>query len=84
MAECKEPLGREFHIRLTRTSGWTRNVLIHQSGNQSYEETPLGQANLDKALTPRLRAPAKLAVGDEYTFDMLELVEEHRVRGLVT
>ncbi len=37
----------------------------------------LGQSNFDKALTPELRAQAKPAVKDEYTFDFLELAEEH-------
>ncbi len=42
----------------------------------------LGQTNFDKALTPELRARAKLAVRDEYTFDFLELGEEHAEREL--
>ena len=33
-------------------------------------------------MTPELRAPAKLAVKDEYTFDFLELGEEHSEREL--
>jgi hypothetical protein len=48
-------------------------VLIHQVNNQSYEKSLLGQINFDQALTPELRAQAKLAVQDEYTFDFLEL-----------
>jgi predicted nuclease of restriction endonuclease-like (RecB) superfamily len=82
MARCKEPLEREFYIRLTRKFGWSRNVLIHQIENQSYEKTLLGQTNFDKALTPALRAQARLAVKDEYTFDFLELGEEHSERQL--
>ncbi len=27
---CKEPLEREFYIRMTRKFGWSKNVLIHQ------------------------------------------------------
>ena len=53
---------------MTKKFGWTKNVLIHQIENQSYEKTLLGQTNFDKALTPKLRAQAKLAVKDEYTF----------------
>ena len=41
-----------------------------------------GQTNFDQALTPELRAQAKLAVKDEYTFDFLELGEEHSEREL--
>lgn len=79
---CKDPLEREFYIRMTRKFGWSKNVLIHQIENQSYEKSLLGQTNFDQALTPELRAQAKLAVKDEYTFDFLELGEEHGEREL--
>jgi predicted nuclease of restriction endonuclease-like (RecB) superfamily len=79
---CKDPLEREFYIRMTRKFGWTKNVLIHQIENQSYEKTLLGQTNFDKALTPGQRAQAKLAVKDEYTFDFLEMGEEHSEREM--
>ncbi|OGP60872.1 MAG: hypothetical protein A2V65_10770 [Deltaproteobacteria bacterium RBG_13_49_15] len=82
MAKCTDPLEREFYIRMTRKFGWSKNVLIHQIENQSYEKTLLGQTNFDKALTPKLRAQAKLAVKDEYTFDFLELGEQHSEREL--
>jgi predicted nuclease of restriction endonuclease-like (RecB) superfamily len=79
---CKDPLEREFYIRMTRKFGWSKNVLIHQIDNQSYEKSLLGQTNFDQALTPELRAQAGLAVRDEYTFDFLELGEEHSEREL--
>jgi predicted nuclease of restriction endonuclease-like (RecB) superfamily len=82
LGRCKDPLEREFYIRMTRKFGWTKNILIHQIENQSYEKTLLGQTNFDKALTTKLRAQAKLAVKDEYTFDFLELGEEHAEREL--
>jgi len=77
LERCKDPLEREFYIRMTRKFGWSKNVLIHQIDNQSYEKSLLGQTNFDQTLTPELRAQAKLAVKDEYTFDFLELGEEH-------
>ncbi|KAB2834185.1 MAG: DUF1016 domain-containing protein [Candidatus Brocadia sp.] len=79
---CKELLEREFYIRMTKKFGWTKNVLLHQIENQSYEKTLLGQTKFDKTLTPKQRAQAKLAVKDEYTFDFLELGEEHGEREL--
>ncbi len=82
MERCKDPLEREFYIRMTRKFGWSKNVLIHQIENQSYEKTLAGQTNFDQALTPELCAQAKLAVKDEYTFDFLELGEEHSEREL--
>jgi len=82
MARCKDPLEREFYIRMTRKFGWSKNVLIHQIENQSYEKSLLGQTNFDRTLTLELRAQAKLAVKDEYTFDFLELGDEHSEREL--
>ena len=82
MSKCKDPLEREFYIRMTRKFGWSKNVLVHQIENQSYKKSLLGQTNFDQALTPELRAQAKLAVRDDYTFDFLELGEEHNEREL--
>ena len=82
MGRCKDALEREFYIRMTRRFGWTKNVLVHQIENQSYEESLLGQTNFDRALTPELRTQAGLAVRDEYTFDFLELGDEHSEREL--
>lgn len=79
---CKGLLEREFYIRMTRKFGWSKNVLIHQIENLSYEKSLTGQNNFDQALTPELRAQAKLAVRDEYTFDFLELGEQHSEREL--
>lgn len=42
----------------------------------------LGQTNFDHALLTELRAQAKLAVKDTYTFDFLELGVEHSEREL--
>jgi predicted nuclease of restriction endonuclease-like (RecB) superfamily len=82
LERCDEPLEREFYIRMTKKFGWTKSVLMNQIANQSYEKTLLGQTNFNKTLTPGLRAQAKLAVKDEYTFDFLELGEEHAEREL--
>jgi len=82
IARCKDPLEREFYLRMTRKFGWSKNVLIHQIANQSYEKSLLGQTNFDQTLTPALRAQAKLAVKDEYTFDFLELGEQYAEREL--
>lgn len=82
LERCSDTLEREFYIRMTRKFGWTKNVLNHQIANQSYEKSLLGQTNFDQALTPELRAQAKLAVKDEYTFDFLELGKEHSEREL--
>ncbi len=77
MSRCKDSLEREFYIRMTRKFGWTKNVLIHQIENKTYEKTLLNQTNFSKTLPEKIRKQAKLAVKDEYTFDFLELAEKH-------
>jgi predicted nuclease of restriction endonuclease-like (RecB) superfamily len=82
LEKCKDDLERDFYIRMTRKFGWTKNVLIHQIENQTYEKTLLNQTNFEQTVTEEIRNQAKLAVKDEYTFDFLELGEEHSERQL--
>ena len=78
MGRCKDDLQREFYIRMTRRMGWSKNVLIHQIENKTYEKTLMNQTNFSKTVPEKIRNQAKLAVKDEYNFDFLELGEEHR------
>jgi len=80
--KCKDDLEREFYIRMTRKFGWTKNVLAVKIETRTYENTLLNQTNFDQAVPEKLRNQAKLAVKDEYTFDFLELGEEHSEREL--
>lgn len=76
MEKCKDGLEKEFYLKMTKKFGWTKNVLIHQIENKSYQKYLLNQTNFDEALPVELKHQAKLAVKDEYTFDFLELGEE--------
>jgi len=82
LEKCKDILEREFYLRMTRRMGWTKNVLIHQIENQTYQKTLLNQTNFDQTLPEPLRDQARLAVKDEDTFDFLELADEHSERQL--
>jgi predicted nuclease of restriction endonuclease-like (RecB) superfamily len=82
LEKCKDELEREFYLRMTRRFGWTKNVLIHQIENKSYEKTLLTQTNFDQTLTEEIRNQAKLAIKDEYTFDFLELGDAYSERQL--
>ncbi|MBD2056575.1 DUF1016 domain-containing protein [Oculatella sp. FACHB-28] len=82
LEKCKDDLEREFYLRMTRKFGWTKNVLIHQIENQSYEKTLLNQTNFSETIPEEIQEQAKLAVKDEYTFNFLELGEEHSERQL--
>jgi len=66
MEKCKDALERQFYIRMTRKMGWTKNVLIHQIENKTYEKTLLNQTNFDRTLPDEIKNQAKLAVKDKY------------------
>jgi len=82
MARCKDDLEREFYLKATARFGWTKSILRHQIDNQSYQKYLLNQTNFDQTLPAELSAQASLAIKDEYTFDFLELAEEHSERQL--
>ena len=79
---CKDDLEREFYLRATARFGWTKAVLQHQVDNKSYEKYLLNQTNFDQALSGDMQTQAALAVKDHYTFDFLELADQHSERQL--
>ena len=84
MQKCKDDMEREFYIQMTKRYGWTKNVLIHQVENKSYEKFLLNQTNFDSSVPEKYKKQAKLAVKDEYTFDFLELNDNHEESELET
>ena len=80
--KCKDYLEREFYIKMTRKYGWTKNVLINNIENKSYEKYLLNQINFDETLPEKYINQAKLAVKDEYIFDFMELSEQHSEKEL--
>lgn len=77
LTRCKDPQEREFYMLHVRKFGWTKDVLVHQIENKTYEKYLLNQTNFDQILPDQYKHQAKLAVKDHYTFDFLELAEEH-------
>lgn len=82
MEKCKSQLEREFYIKMTKKYGWTKDVLINQIENKSYEKYLLNQTNFDKTLPKKYAQQAKLAVKDKYVFDFLELSNNHSEKEL--
>jgi predicted nuclease of restriction endonuclease-like (RecB) superfamily len=80
--KCKSREEKEFYISMTKKYGWTKNVLIHQIENNSYRKYLSNQTNFNKAVPKKYRDQAKLAVKDEFTFDFLELSEDHNEHEL--
>ena len=77
MQKFKDPLQREFYIKMTRRYGWTKDILINNIENKAYEKYLTNQTNFDETVPEKYRLQAKLAVKDEYNFDFLELGIEH-------
>jgi predicted nuclease of restriction endonuclease-like (RecB) superfamily len=75
--KCKNNQERQFYILSTKKFGWTKNVLIHQIENKTFEKYLLNQTNFESTLPENLKNQALLAVKDEYTFDFLNLADEH-------
>jgi predicted nuclease of restriction endonuclease-like (RecB) superfamily len=82
LKQCKDSLERQFYILATKKFGWTKNVLIHQIEGKTYEKYLINQTNFDKTLPDSIKNQAHLAVKDEFTFDFLNLSEEHTEREL--
>jgi predicted nuclease of restriction endonuclease-like (RecB) superfamily len=82
LGKCKNPKEREFYILATKKFGWTKNVLIHQIENKTFEKYLLNQTNFEETLPEKIKNQAILAVKDEYIFDFLGIEEEHSERDL--
>jgi len=80
--KCKDELEKEFYIKMVIKFGWTYRVLDNHIENQSYEKYLLNQTNFDATIVEKYKYQAKLAVKDEYSFDFLELNDEHNEREL--
>jgi predicted nuclease of restriction endonuclease-like (RecB) superfamily len=77
MEKCKDPLEREFYIKMTKRYGWTKDVLINNIENRVYEKTLINQTNFDSTVPEKYKLQAKLAVKDDYNYDFLEMGAEH-------
>jgi len=82
MERCKDDIRREFYLKTTKKFGWTKDVLINQIEAVAFERFMANQTNFDKTVPEKYRHQAKLAVKDEYSFDFLELAEEHSEKEL--
>lgn len=84
LQRCKDPLEREFYLRMSRRTGWSRSTLQSQLERQAYERAMLSQSNFAATLPEPVEVQARLALKDEYTFDFLDLADEHSERELET
>ncbi len=79
---CADDTEREFYLRATRKYGWTKAVLTLNIEACTYRKYLGNQTNFDTTVPEKVRSKAKLAIKDEYTFDLMELSEEHSEKEL--
>ena len=84
MQKCKDPLEREFYIKMTKRYGWTKDVLINNIENRAFKKYLTNQTNFDEPVPEKYRLQAKLAVKDDYNFDFIEIGIEHSEAELET
>jgi predicted nuclease of restriction endonuclease-like (RecB) superfamily len=77
MQKCKDALEREFYMKMTKRYGWTKDVLINNIENRTYEKYLINQTNFDETVSEKYRLQAKLAVKDDYNFDFIEMGIAH-------
>jgi len=77
LKRCKDPQQRLFYTIATKKFGWTKDILIHQVENKTYEKYLLNQTNFDEVLPEKIKNQAYLAVKDHYNFGFLEMAEQH-------
>lgn len=82
LSKCKDPLEKEFYMKMSKRNGWTYRVLIHQIELGTYENTLLSQSNFKKNLAKNLHSEASLVVKDEFALDFLGLGDEHSEQEL--
>lgn len=82
MMGAEDDLEREFYLRATRKYGWTKAVLSLNIEAGAYHKYLLNQTNFDATVPERVRNQAKLAIKDEYTFDLMGLGQEHNEKDL--
>lgn len=82
LKKCKDSLERKFYTLATKKFGWSKNVLMHQIENKTYQKYLLNQTNFDQTLPDIVQNQAVLAVKDEYTFDFLGLSQLHSEKEL--
>lgn len=77
LSKCKDSQERLFYTIATKKFGWTKEVLLHQVENNTYQKYLLNQTNFEEVLPDKLKNQAYLAVKDHYNFGFLEMSDQH-------
>lgn len=77
LKKCKDAQERLFYTQATKKFGWTKDVLTNQIENKTFERYLLNQTSWEKTLPDVTQKNATLAIKDHYTFEFLNLSDEH-------
>ncbi|GAI37180.1 unnamed protein product, partial [marine sediment metagenome] len=80
----KDNYQREYYLRMTIRSSWSRNILIHQIESKSFERflTDKKSHNFDKTLPVKMLKKVKSTMKDSYLLDFLEISEDIKEKEL--
>jgi len=84
LEKLKDNYRREYYLRMTIRSSWSRNILIHQIESKSFERflTDNKSHNFDKTLPVKMLKKVKSTMKDSYLLDFLEISEDIKEKEL--
>jgi predicted nuclease of restriction endonuclease-like (RecB) superfamily len=77
LEKVKDPVEREFYLKMTKKYGWTKDLLVNNIENKAFEQYLVNQTNFDDTVAEEYKHQAILAVKDDYNFDFIEMGIEH-------
>ena len=80
--KVKNPVHREWYMRQTIESGWSRAVLVHQIETNVYRRQGQATTNFRQTLPTPQSDLAQEVVKDPYSFDFLTLSDDAHERDL--
>jgi len=84
LEKLKDNYQREYYLRMTIRSSWSRNILIHQIESKSFERflTDKKSHNFDKTLPVKMLKKVKSTMKDSYLLDFLEISADIKEKEL--
>lgn len=58
LERCKDPLEREFYIRMSKRNGWSYRTLLNQIENKAFEKMMASQENFEASLQKSAKRPS--------------------------
>ena len=69
--QCKDELEREFYIKKTKESGWSKFDLIDKIQQDYFHNTLLAQNNFENTISTELKARVAWEFVDDYNVELI-------------